>query len=90
MEPKDKINNLKNETQNMNNNTKNQNSKKIEERRNRFSGLTSYELLKIVKQTSGFPKKLSSNIPLETLVNFYNRFWNGDVTDDESDTSSSL
>ena len=47
-------------------------------------------MLKIVKQTSGFPKNLSSNIPLETLVNFYNRFWNGDVTDDESDTSSSI
>ena len=64
-------------------------NKKVEERKNRFSGVTSYELLKIVKQTSGFPKKLTSNIPLETLVNFYNRFWNGDVTDDESDTSSS-
>jgi hypothetical protein len=90
MESKDKINNIKDESSNINNNTKNDISKKIEERRNRFSGLTSYELLKIVKQTSGFPKKLSSNIPLETLVNFYNRFWNGDVTDDESDTSSSL
>ena len=64
-------------------------NKKVEERKNRFSGVTSYELLKIVKQTSGFPKKLTSNIPLETLVNFYNRYWNGDVTDDESDTSSS-
>ena len=90
MESKDKINNIKDECSNINNNTKYDISKKIEERRNRFSGLTSYELLKIVKQTSGFPKKLSSNIPLETLVNFYNRFWNGDVTDDESDTSSSL
>ena len=89
MESKDKINNIKDESSNINNNTKNDISKKIEERRNRFSGLTSYELLKIVKQTSGFPKNLSSNIPLETLVNFYNRFWNGDVSDDESDTSSS-
>ena len=79
------INNIKEKNQNINNESIN----KIEERRNRFSGLTSYELLKIVKQTSGFPKNLSSNIPLETLVNFYNRFWNGDVTDDESDTSSS-
>ena len=90
MESKDKINNIKDESSNINNNTKNDISKKIEERRNRFSGLTSYELLKIVKQTSGFPKNLSSNIPLETLVNFYNRYWNGDVTDDESDTSSSF
>lgn len=79
------INNIKEKNQNINNESIN----KIEERRNRFSGLTSYELLKIVKQTSGFPKNLSSNIPLETLVNFYNRFWNGDVSDDESDTSSS-
>ena len=74
---------------NINKNNENNNKKKPEERRNRFSGVTSYELLKIVKQTSGFPKNLTSNIPLETLVNFYNRFWNGDVTDDESDTSSS-
>ena len=87
---KDKINNKKEISSNINNDYQNINTKKIEERRNRFSGLTSYELLKIVKQTSGFPKNLSSNIPLETLVNFYNRFWNGDVTDDESDTSSSI
>lgn len=69
---------------------KSNNNAKIEERRNRFSGLTSYELSKIVKQTSGFPKNLSANIPLETLVNFYNRYWNGELTDDESDTSSSI
>ena len=87
---KDKINNKKEISSNINKDYQNINTKKIEERRNRFSGLTSYELLKIVKQTSGFPKNLSSNIPLETLVNFYNRFWNGDVTDDESDTSSSI
>ena len=74
---------------NKNGNTDTNVNKKVEERKNRFSGVTSYELLKIVKQTSGFPKKLTTNIPLETLVNFYNRFWNGDVTDDESDTSSS-
>ena len=87
---KDIINNNKKEiSPNINNNYLNININR-EERRNRFSGLTSYELLKIVKQTSGFPKNLSSNIPLETLVNFYNRFWNGDVTDDESDTSSSI
>ena len=88
-----KINNMKetnvNNNININKDNKNTNINKIEERRNRFSGLTSYELLKIVKQTSGFPQNLSSNIPLETLVNFYNRFWNGDVSDDESDTSSS-
>ena len=81
------INNIKEKNQNINKN--NENINKIEERRNRFSGITSYELLKIVKQTSGFTKNLSSNIPLETLVNLYNRFWNGDVSDDESDTSSS-
>ncbi len=80
-------NNIKESNKNENNNNKINN--RVEERRNRFSGVTSYELLKIVKQTSGFPKNLTSNIPLETLVNFYNRFWNGDVTDDESDTSSS-
>ena len=63
--------------------------KKIEERKNRFSGITSYELLKIAKLNSGFPKNLSKNIPLETLVNFYYRYWNGEASDTESDTSSS-
>ncbi len=81
---KSEDNNIKEKSKNNNNNSK------IEERRNRFSGLTSYELSKIVKQTSGFPKNLSQNIPLETLVNFYNRYWNGELTDDESDTSSSI
>ena len=55
---KDKINNKKEISSNINNDYQNINTKKIEERRNRFSGLTSYELLKIVKQTSGFPKNL--------------------------------
>ena len=64
--------------------------KKFEERKNRFSGITSYELLKIAKLNSGFPKNLSKNIPLETLVNFYYRYWNGEASDTESDTSSSL
>ena len=78
----------KNNNNSVNDNKNNNHiSKKIEERLNRFSGLTSNELLKIVKQTSDFPKNLSANIPLETLVNFYHRFWNDDLTDDESDTS---
>ena len=73
-----------------NNNYNKETLKKIEERKNRFSGITSYELLKVVKLNSGFPKNLSKNIPLETLVNFYNRYWNGEASDTESDTSSSL
>ena len=84
MEMKEMDKNNNNINDNKNNNHI---SKKIEERLNRFSGLTSNELLKIVKQTSDFPKNLSANIPLETLVNFYHRFWNDDLTDDESDTS---
>ena len=79
-----KINNLKNISSN---NNINHISKKIEERQNKYNGLTSHELLKIVKQTSDFPKNLSANIPLETLVYFYDRYWNDDLTDDESDTS---
>ena len=73
-----------------NNNYNKETLKKIEERKNRFSGITSYELLKVVKLNSGFPKNLSKNIPLETLVNFYYRYWNGEASDTESDTSSSL
>ena len=89
---KNEINKYKNTNEN-NINEKNYNKetlKKIEERKNRFSGITSYELLKVVKLNSGFPKNLSKNIPLETLVNFYYRYWNGEASDTESDTSSSL
>ena len=89
---KSEINNFKNKGE-KNNKEKEYNKetlKKIEERKNRFSGITSYELLKVVKLNSGFPKNLSKNIPLETLVNFYNRYWNGEASDTESDTSSSL
>lgn len=69
-------------------NQKNHKNESSNNRRNRFSGITNYELLKVVKQTSGFPVKLSMNVPLESLVNFYDRFWEGEVSDDESDTSS--
>ena len=89
---KSEINNFKNKGE-KNNKEKEYNKetlKKIEERKNRFSGITSYELLKVVKLNSGFPKNLSKNIPLETLVNFYYRYWNGEASDTESDTSSSL
>ena len=81
-----KINEEKNfkENQTYNKDTLN----KIEERKNRFNGLTSYEMLKIVKSNTGFPKNFSKNIPLETLVNFYHRYWNGEASDTESDTSS--
>ncbi len=88
---KSEINNFKNKGE-KNNKEKEYNKetlKKIEERKNRFSGITSYELLKIAKLNSGFPKELSKNIPLETLVNFYHRYWNGEASDTESDTSSS-
>ncbi len=88
---KNGINNFKNKGE-KNNKEKEYNKetlKKIEERKNRFSGITSYELLKIAKLNSGFPKELSKNIPLETLVNFYHRYWNGEASDTESDTSSS-
>ena len=88
---KSEIKNIINKEQNNSKeNTYNKDTlKKIEERKNRFSGLTSYELLKVVKMNSGFPKKFSKNIPLETLVNFYHRYWNGEASDTEIDSSSS-
>ena len=91
MEQKKEINNVKNKEQNnLKDNSYNKDTlRKIEERKNRFSGLTSYELLKVVKMNSGFPRKFSKSIPLETLINFYHRYWNGEASDTESDTSSS-
>ena len=82
MEQKKEINNVKSKEQNnLKDNSYNKDTlKKIEERKNRFSGLTSYELLKVVKMNSGFPKKFSKNIPLETLVNFYHRYWNINIS----------
>ena len=85
-----KFKNKEEKNDDVNNNYNKETLKKIEERKNRFNGITSYELLKVVKLNSGFPKNLSKNIPLETLVNFYNRYWNGEASDTESDTSSSL
>ena len=78
------------EQRDINKNQQNVNNNIIQERINRYSGITGNELIKIVKEKSEFPKYLSVSIPLETLINFYNRFWNEDLTDDESDTSSSL
>ena len=64
---------------------KNKKKNKID---SRFNTVKNYELLKVAKETTGFPMKISMPVPLTHLVNFYYRFWNNDLTDDESGDTS--
>ena len=63
-------------------------NKKINKRDSRFNTVKNYELLKVAEETTGFPMKISMPVPLTHLVNFYYRFWNNDLTDDESGDTS--
>ncbi len=49
-----------------------------------FNSVTNQELLKVAKRTNDFPLKISIPVPLTHLVNFYNRYWNHEISDDES------
>ena len=88
------INNKDNKIKNIredNSKTNNKNDKKTKkEKKYKLNGLTTNELLKIVKQTNDFPKHLSKNIPLNILLDFYDRLWNGDTSDEDSGASSSI
>ena len=63
-------------------------NKKTNKRDSRFNTVKNYELLKVAKETTGFPMKISMPVPLTHLVNFYYRFWNNDLTDESDDSSS--
>ena len=60
------------------------NNKKMSKRDSRFNTVKNQELLKVAKETSGFPLKISMPVPLTHLVNFYYRYWNNKISDDES------
>lgn len=44
------------------------------------------EILKVIKEEKKFPIKFSNRVKLSTLIKFYNKYWNGDFTDDDSET----
>jgi hypothetical protein len=41
------------------------------------------ELLRVVKEEKRFPIPFSRPVKLSVLLKFYNKYWNGDFTDDE-------
>jgi hypothetical protein len=40
------------------------------------------EILRVIKEEKRFPIAFSSRVKLSLLVRFYNKYWNGDFTDD--------
>jgi hypothetical protein len=41
------------------------------------------ELLIVIKEQKRFPKPFSRPVKLSDLLKFYNKYWNGEFTDDE-------
>ena len=44
------------------------------------------EILKVIKEEKKFPIQFSRRVKLATLINYYNKYWSGDFTDDDSET----
>ena len=59
-------------------------NKKIKINDNIFNILTNQELLQVAKRTNDFPLKISNPVPLTNLVNFYYRYWNYEIPNDDS------
>jgi|LauGreDrversion4_2_1035121.scaffolds.fasta_scaffold608120_2 hypothetical protein len=46
------------------------------------------EILRIIKEEKRFPLPFSNRVKLSTLLKFYDKYWNGDFTDDsDSETN---
>ncbi len=67
-------------------NTKNtKNDYKIKIKDNNI-GVSDREIINIIKEEKEFPKTFSKRIKLSVLIKFYQKLWNHDFTDEESDT----
>lgn len=53
----------------------------------KLQNVSDREMLSVIKEEKNFPIAFSRQVKLSTLVNYYNKYWNNDFTDD-SDTSS--
>lgn len=49
-------------------------------------GVSDREIMNIIKEEKVFPKIFSKRIKLSVLIKFYQKLWNHDFTDEESDT----
>ena len=61
-----------------------------ERRSNRFNKITNCEISNVASNYKNFPIVFSYPVDLEILVNFYERFWSGELSDDNESNTSSL
>lgn len=52
-----------------------------------YKTISDREILSIIKEEKNFPVSFSSPIKLKVLVKSYNKYWNGDYTDDDDSFS---
>ena len=50
------------------------------------NNISDREIINIIKEEKIFPKTFSKRIKLSILIKFYQKYWNHDFTDEESDT----
>ncbi len=50
------------------------------------TGVSDREMLRVVKEEKRFPIMFTNRVKLANLVKFYNKFWSGDFTDEDSET----
>ena len=64
------------------------NNKNKEEKRkiNDNIGVSDREIMNIIKEEKVFPKTFTKRIKLSVLIKYYQKLWNHDFTDEESDT----
>jgi hypothetical protein len=46
------------------------------------------EIVSIIKEDKNFPRAFSSRIKLSVLVNYYYKYWNGELSDEENEIES--
>jgi len=49
-------------------------------------GVSDREIMNIIKEEKVFPKTFTKRIKLSVLIKYYQKLWNHDFTDEESDT----
>jgi hypothetical protein len=52
----------------------------------RKTGVSDREMLRVIKEEKRFPIVFSRRVKLSALVKFYNKYWSGDFTDEDSET----
>ena len=62
------------------------NNKEEKRKRNENVGVSDREIMNIIKEENIFPQTFTKRIKLSVLVKFYQKYWNHDFTDEESDT----